>query len=178
MTAKQICKYLGACIIGFVIGILVNIPSCQKQPEQKIEYIYKTDTIVKTDIQIKEKTIVKYVNTIDTFYILQPGDTVYVKDLPIEHKEYNDVIQLKDSTSLKVDIKYSGFKASIDSLNFELQQREQIRTITKQAKKFGWDVTIGPSIGYGLSFPPGGKYMHGPYIGVSLTIGPSFRISK
>lgn len=183
MTTKDIIKYASCIIIGFIIGILVNIPSCQKQSDIQIKYIEKTDTVVKTEVEIQEKTKIKYINKIDTFYIVQnvdsnKTDTVYLKDLPIEHKQYNDTVLLQDSAQVKVDIKYSGFNASIDSLNLELQSYNQIQTITKPAKKFGWDITVGPSVGYGISFPQGGKYIHSPFIGVTLTIGPSFRISK
>lgn len=183
MTKKNIIKYIICVCIGFIIGILVNIPSCQKQPEVQIKYIEKLDTVFKTKTEIQEKTKIKYITKRDTFYVVQnvdsnKTDTVYLKDLPIEHKKYNDTIILQDSAQIKVDIDYSGFNANIDSLNLELQSYNQIQTITKPAKRFGWDLTIGPSVGYGVCFSNGGKYTHGPFIGVTLTIGPSFRISK
>lgn len=177
MTAKKIINYLISVFVGFALGVLVNIPSCQKQPEVKIEYIKTTDTITKTEVQIKEKTQIKYIDRLDTCYVTVGGDTVYIKDLPIEHKEYNDTLCMSDSVKANINILYSGYNAKIDSFNLTLDNYKEVRTITAPAKKFGWDVTIGPSIGYGIA-PTTTGFKHGMYFGASIVIGPSFRISK
>lgn len=178
MTNKQIIKYCISALVGFFLGILVNIPSCQKNQDIKVEYVKIHDTIVKTEYQIQEKTKIKYIDRIDTFYVTTEGDSIELKDLPIEHKEYNDTI-LQDSVKATVNVLYSGYNAKIDSFNLYLESYNKNTVITKnKTKRFGWDVTIGPSIGYGVTFGPHGTYQNGFNFGINLVIGPSFRISK
>lgn len=173
---KNIWKYLIPLVIGFVIGVLINIPSCQKQPETKIEYIEKHDTITVEKERIVEKTKIKYVDRIDTFYVKESGDTVPVQDLPIEHKVYEDTLKT-DSTSTKIKIEYSGFNASVDAIYMDHQYYEKQTTIIKQPKKVGlvWTVGLGLGIG-GHANINTGTFGYGPEVGIYGVIGLGGRI--
>lgn len=171
---KKALPFIGCILIGFAIGILINIPACNK-PTSKIEYITVHDTVTITNTE--EKTKIKYINRIDTFYQTVKGDTVYIVDLPIEYKEYCDTVQ-NDSSSTVLKVNYHGYNSAIDSiwLNHSYQRRNEV--IVEKPKKFSWDITVGPYIGYGLNATPTNPMQvnHGFEIGIGVVIGPSWRI--
>lgn len=140
-------------LIYLIIIVCLSLGLCYTYKSNN-KVITQTDTIYIDSIRIVEKTKIKYVTHIDTFYI--KGDTVWLKDLPIEHKTYKDTIF---NSVIKLD--YSGFNASVDNI--------QIKT-KPQRKPFGWSISVGPYIGYGTDF----KNL-GPSVGVSLQFGWGYR---
>lgn len=170
---KKHYKYLIFLGIGIIIGILINIPSCKKQ-EPKIIPVTIHDTIVVEKERIKENTKTKYITKLDTFYIIKT-DTIYIKDLPIEHKEYQDTI-VTDSSKTTIDIQYHGFNADIDSLNIINTFIRKDQVYYTPPKRFGLDITIGPSIGW--NWYAGGPINGSPTIGINCTLGISYRITK
>jgi len=168
---KQAWKYLLPLIIGLMIGIAINIPSCNKQPDVIVEYVEKHDTIAITKERIVEKTKIKYVNRIDTFYVTKTGDTIQTPEIPIEYKEYKDTIQ-NDSTSTEINIKFHGFNADIDSVGILYNYFEKQETIIKEPKKVGFVWAIGFGAGFGGHANVNtGTFGYGPEAGFYAVIG-------
>ena len=167
---KQSWKYIVPLIIGFVIGILINLPACNK-PESKIEYIPVHDTLTFTHDSIIYKTKIVYKTKLDTFYVNENNDTVVTPDLPIEHKEYRDTIKT-DSTQARVMIKYHGFAADVDTVSFIYDYFNKKETIIQPPKKIGLVWCIGPYIGFGCGINiPTGTFGYGPSAGICGSIG-------
>lgn len=139
---KNIWKYIIALIVGFGLGILINIPSCQKQPDSEIQYIEKHDTVTITKDSIVYKTKIKEVHYIDSFYVKESGDTVKLDSIPMECKLYEDTIKT-DSTSTEIKIEYSGFNAEIENIWLNHNYFEKQETIVRPPKKVGWVWFIG-----------------------------------
>ena len=168
---KQSWKYIIPLVIGFIIGVIINIPACNK-PETKIEYIPVHDTITLTHDSIIYKTkIIKTVHR-DTFYISDNNDTVIVPDIPIEYKEYKDTIKT-DSTSAEVMIRYHGFASDIDSVGFIYNYYNKKETIVLPPKKVGivWYVGLDVGIGGHVSIPPRHSYNDVPQTDQAFQIG-------
>jgi len=174
---KQSWKYLLPLVMGIVIGILINLPSCNKDPEIIIKYKPVHDTITITKDSIVKKTKIKYISTIDTFYInKETKDTIYLSNLPIEHKQYSDTIKT-DSTSTEIQINYSGFNSSIDSIYLRHNYFEKETTIIKPTKKVGavWAVGVGVGFGGHVNIN-NGTFGYGPEIGLYGVVGIGGRI--
>lgn len=166
MQYDKILKYLALVILGFVFGIMINIPSCQK------EVIYQTthDTITITEERIVEKTRLIYKTDtlvlVDSVYV--KGDSVYIS-LPMEYKKYSDTITT-DSTFTQVDIMYHGIYSSIDSLY--LKHTYQNKILKEPQKRVQWVWFVGPSVGYSVFGDVNrGTFGHGPSIGITCGIG-------
>ena len=156
-------------VIGIVIGLLLNIPACSVKPERIVEYIEKHDTITVPKEVIVEKTKIKYVNKIDTFYVYN-NDTIYLQDFPIEYKEYNDTIKT-DSTSTELKIEYSGFNANIENIWLRHNYFEKHETVIK-TKKIGLVWFVGLSLGYDACVDVTNKtFNHGPGVALSGGVG-------
>ena len=129
-------------------------------------FIPKDSIITKTKWKTKWDTIteIQYKDTI--LY-----DTVY---LPIEHNQSNFSIK-KDSLTINETIWHSGFHSTIDSVKLDYSWNYEI---TKpKPKKFGWCITVGPSINYGITLDTQNKtWCTGPSAGFSIVIGPSYII--
>ena len=168
---KNWWKYLITVVVGFGIGILVNIPSCQ---QSNTEYITVHDTTYIPQERIVEKTKVKYVTLVDTFLVTVPGDTVYI-DIPIDYKEYRDTIKT-DSTSVDLKINYHGWNSDIDSIRLNYTFSSEREVI--QPKRFGWSICAGPYIGYGINLTPTNPMQvnHGFEVGIGVMVGIDYRI--
>ena len=168
---NNIWKYLIPLIIGFVIGILVNIPSCQKQSNPEVIYkeVHDTVTIKKDSIIWKTRPVNIYYT--DTFYIKESGDTVKLDSIPITEYRYQDTIKT-DSTSTEIMVNFHGFSAGIDSISLVHNYFEKETIITKQPKKVGlvWAVGIGGGFG-GQANINTGTFGYGPQIGAYGIIG-------
>lgn len=168
---KNSWKYILPLIIGVVMGVMINIPSCQKQPEPKIEYIEKHDTVIVEKERIIEKTKIKYVDRIDTFYVKESGDTIQLDSLPITEYRYQDTIKT-DSASTEITVDYHGFNAGIDNINLVHNYSQKQTTIVKEPKKVGIVWFVGAYAGYGVHGSINtGTFGHGPEIGVGAGIG-------
>ena len=176
MTTKEffkteIWKYLTPLIIGFIVGILINIPSCKKvDPEIKYIPVHDTVTIKKDSIIYKTKPVEVYFR--DTFYIKESGDTVKLDSIPITQYKYQDTIST-DSTSTEIMINFHGFDAEIDSINLVHNYFNKQEIIVKEPKKVGLVWFVGFYGGYGghgnINAEP--HFDHGPEIGVGAGIG-------
>jgi len=163
-------KYLTPLIVGIVVGLLINLPKCSGDPKVVVEYIEKYDTVTVEKERIVEKTKIKYIDRIDTFYVKESGDTVTVQDLPIEHKVYEDTIK-NDSTSTEIKIEYSGFNAEINDIWLKHNYVEKQITITKE-KKVGWVWYVGIDGGIGLHLDiPTKNLGWGPQVGLHAGVG-------
>lgn len=168
----EILKYVCGIIIGILITIGIN--STQKPIDPTVIYTEIHDTIPIEKVRIVNHTVTKYVQQVDTFY-LQDTDTILVNNIPIEHKEYNDTL-FKDSSNTEIKVQYHGFCAEIDSVSIKHNYQE-VKVIEKTPpNKLGLDLTLGPAVGYGWGF--GGPTRGTPYVGFSLVLGLSYRITK
>lgn len=168
---KKNYKYLIAIIVGFVIGIMVNIPSCSKLPDPQIIKVPVHDTVRIDSIQIKWKEKPVEVLRIDTFYTTKDGDTIETPEIPIIKKVYEDTIST-DSTSTEIRIQYSGFNANIDEIWLRHNYYNSKEIITKPPKKIGLVWFVGAGVGYGVHGSMNtGTFGHGPEVGITVGIG-------
>lgn len=174
---KEAWKYLVPLIIGIVIGILTHLPSCDKQPKVKIEYIPVHDTIEIPKDSIIYKTKPVNVYLVDTFYVKASGDTVKLDSLPITEYQYKDTIKT-DTTSTEIMVNYHGFNAGIDSISLIHNYFEKQTTIIKE-KKIGivWYIGIGAGFGGQLGIKNNVvDFNYGPQVGIHGGIGIGGRI--
>ena len=131
-----------------------------------------TVTIKQDSIITKTKWKTKFDTIIDVQYkdtILH--DTIY---MPIEHKVSEFELK-KDSFELKQKIHHSGWHSNIDSVECSYSLNYEI--MKPKPKKFGWCITFGPSINYGITLDTQNKtWCTGPSAGFSVVIGPSYII--
>ena len=81
----------------------------------------------------------------------------------------------KDSFELKQKIHHSGWHSNIDSVECSYSLNYEI--MKPKPKKFGWCITFGPSINYGITLDTQNKtWCTGPSAGFSIVIGPSYII--
>lgn len=137
------------------------------------EAIYLHDTVTITKDSIITKT--KYKSIFDTITEIHYKDTILHDTIyiPIEHKVSEFELK-KDSLTIREKIHHHGFKSEIDSVEFSYDWQY---TFQPKKKKFGWSITFGPSINYGITLDTQNKtWTHGPSAGFSIVIGPSFII--
>lgn len=138
------------------------------------EVIYLHDTVTITKDSIITKT--KYKSIFDTITEIHYKDTVLYDTvyLPIEHNQSEFSIK-KDSLTINETIWHSGFHSTIDSIKLDYNWNYEIAK--PKPKKFGWSITFGPSINYGITLDTQNKtWSHGPSAGFSIVIGPSYII--
>lgn len=138
------------------------------------EVIHLTDTIVIKKDSIIEK--IKYKTVFDTIIDLQVKDSIIhdTVHIPIEHKVDSFTLN-KDSLTITEKIHHSGFHSNIDSVEFSYDLHYTFEQF--KPKKFGWCLTFGPSISYGINLNTTTKqFDYGPSLGVSVVIGPSWII--
>lgn len=138
------------------------------------ETIYLHDTVTIHTDSIITKT--KYKTVFDTITEIQYKDTVLYDTiyLPIEHNQSEFSIK-KDSLTINETIWHSGFHSTIDSIKLDYNWNYEIAK--PKPKKFGWSITFGPSINYGITLDTQNKtWSHGPSAGFSIVIGPSYII--
>lgn len=161
--------------ISLLVSLILNGLQFYLLKQQNApECIYVTDTVVIKQDSIIEK--VKWKTKFDTIIDLQYKDTIIhdTIEIPIEHKQSEFTLN-KDSFTLKETIYHSGFHSSIDSVVCDYTFNYEITP--PKPKKFGWCITFGPSINYGVNFNTSNKtFDYGPSLGVSVVIGPSYII--
>ena len=157
-------------VIVVLIFCIVHNEISSKNLEPQIITVH--DTTIITKEQIKEKEKIKRVVEYDTFFIKETDtirDTFYVS-LPIEHKQYRDTFTTDTSRTI-LDIKYSGYKSSLDGVYVQssFTQKERIKV---KHTGFGQFVGVGLQLGYGASINHIDKtFQPSPYIGVGVSIG-------
>lgn len=138
------------------------------------ECVYLTDTVTIKQDSIITKT--KWKTHFDTITEIHYKDTILHDTIymPIEHKVSEFKIK-KDSFELKQKIHHSGWHTNIDSVECSYSLNYEI--MKPKSKKFGWCITFGPSINYGITLDVQNKtWTRGPSAGFSLVIGPSYII--
>lgn len=187
---KQITPELAKQLVAPVLALCLAIClfclgyQCSRKPAEPIE---KTETVttVKVDtvtcwktktVTISEptpvySTITKTVHdTLPLVQTIHSRDTVYASvDVPISSQKYSGEETLSDSTKVSYVANLSGYRASLDSLQFKVTYPERqintstVTTTTSVKKRhFG----IGPSagIGYGLT-----SKKFDVFVGLSIT---------
>ena len=178
MTKKEKIKTISIYVLSAIIIIILFCILHNEISSRNIEpqIITVHDTTIVTQERIKEKEKVKYVTNTDTFFVYQNTiDSLFIKDtvyiqIPIEHKQYTDTFTT-DTTKTILDIKYSGYKASLDGIYVQssFTQKERIKV---KHTGFGQFVGIGVHVGYGANINPINKTLQpAPYIGVGITYG-------
>lgn len=158
--------------ITIVLVIVLFISLYFNFKPNKIDYnpLIVHDTIQVDSIRIEEHTKIQYVQSIDTFTVVERDtikDTIYFQ-LPIEHKEYQDTLRT-DTSEITLDIKYSGFKATLDEINITNHYWEDMPVNQKK-----WHIkpsfNVGLGGGYGLGIRDGCLKPE-PQVGIYGTIG-------
>lgn len=170
LTKSHIAILLSALIAGIIIGASFKSCGRSSSPSPSPDPIQIHDTISLTDTIMQEKVKILYRTKADTFVVCQHDsihDTIWM-DIPIDHKLYADRIKA-DSGSFDVAIRYSGYRASLDSVGIAYHAEVKQAVI---AKKRGWGQFIGIGIGagYGGSMIDQRIYAS-PYVGVHVTYG-------
>lgn len=144
---KKYWKYLLPLVMGIFIGLMINVPSCNKI-EPKVIEVPVHDTITIDSIRIEEKTKWKYDTKFDTVTCYcSDTDTVFVPiTIPIGHYTYVDTIET-DTTSAELKIAYQGYKSKIDSVSLIYNYTNKTVIIPEPKKKVSPFITseIGPS---------------------------------
>lgn len=158
-------------IFGILILVMLFICGLQfynLSKESAPECIYLHDTIVLHKDSIIEKT--KYITKFDTIVKFQYKDTIIYDTIyiPISHKTSEFTLK-KDSLIINEKIHHSGYKTSIDSIEFNYQLKYSTPKVEKP-KKFGITWCLGPYAGYGINFN-NGKYYFSPEVGVGVSVG-------
>ena len=167
---KTICIWTLLAVVVVLIFCIVHNEISFRNMEPQIITVHDTTVITKEEIKEKEK--IKRVVEYDTFLITERDtirDTFYVS-LPIEHKQYRDTFTTDTSRTI-LDIKYSGYKSSLDGVyvHSSFTQKERIKV---KHTGFGQFVGVGLQVGYGASINPIDKTFNpGPYIGVGIAYG-------
>lgn len=167
--------------INWIVGIslLVALIICGLQfyyihNQDVLGCVYLHDTIVLRKDSIIEK--IKYVTEWDTVIDVQYKDTI-IHDtvrIPIEHKVDSFFIK-KDSLTINEKIHHSGFHSVVDSVELEYTLNYELPK--SKPKKFGWCITVGPSLSYDITLDTQNKtWSTGPSAGFSIVIGPSYII--
>lgn len=164
-------------VIVVLIFCIVHNEISSRNLEPQIITVH--DTTIITKEQIKEKEKIKRVVEYDTFFIKETDtirDTFYVS-LPIEHKQYRDTFTTDTSRTI-LDIKYSGYKSSLDGVYVQSSFTQKERVKVKHTG-FGQFIGVGLQVGYGASINPIDKtFQPSPYIGVGVSIGWCYHWSK
>ena len=171
---KERLKTIGIWNLLAVIAVLIFCIVHNEISSRNIEpqIITVHDTTIVTKEQIKEKEKIKRIVDYDTFFIKETDtirDTFYVS-LPIEYKQYRDTFTTDTSRTI-LDIKYSGYKSSLDGVyvHSSFTQKERIKV---KRTGFGQFIGVGLQIGYGASVNHIDKTFNpGPYVGVGITYG-------
>lgn len=165
--SKAFIPLLLACLLaGILIG--ASFRSCKSQPQPEPVQIH--DTISLTDTIIKEKVQILWRDYVDTFFV-QVHDSIrdtIKMEIPIDHKIYADKIEA-DSGRFDLAIKYSGYRASLDSIGISYHA-EILPAVVEKKRGFGQFVGIGIGVGYGCTMIDQRIYAS-PYVGVHLTYG-------
>lgn len=163
-------------IIAITVLSIFLFRSCNA-PQKPVEIeVHDTLLITKHDTCWKDTVI--YRTKWDTLLVIEKDsikDTIKL-ELPIEHKQASFKTS-RDSIDIEADIYYHGFKAEVDStaIRYNFHWTEQIPEPKK--KKFGWCITVGPSVNLGFNYDMvGNRVGAGPGLGVSVVIGPSYII--
>ena len=163
-------------ILAAVILTLANIGvyQCSKadKPTETIttDTVYTSDTIQVTDTfcYFQPQYKLEYVERWDTLYT---KDTVSVP-IPMKRVQYEDSVVKDNGATVLYYASVSGYKASLDTLEFnvtypEITNTEYVTTtIEKVIEKKNSRFSIGPSVGFGY-----GIFSKQPdlYAGLSLT---------
>lgn len=173
MNWKQILNIIFGIllILSFISTGLLVYKQCHLSEPECIE-IHDTVVIKKDSIISKTLYKTKWDTVIDVQYkdtILH--DTIY---LEMEHKVDSFTLH-KDSLTVTEKIYHSGFHTEIDSVQMDYQWNY---TLPKpKQKKFGWCITVGPSVNFGFNYDMvGNRVGAGPGVGVSVVVGPSYII--
>lgn len=182
---SETLKPLVGIALGLVISVLCFIVGfqCHRTPETPVET--KTETVTKTDTitQWRERTItvnrpIPVAKTItrverDTLPLVQTihsRDTVYASvEVPVSSQKYSDEQVLQDSTRVSYNAIVSGYRASLDSLQFHVTYPERhintsTVTTTTSVKKKHWGIGPAFGVGYGLT-----SKKFDAYVGLSVT---------
>lgn len=158
--------------IIIVLSILLMISLYFNFKPNNIDYqpLIVHDTIQVDSIRIEEHTKIQYVQSIDTFTVVERDtlrDTIYFQ-LPIEHKEYQDTLRT-DTSEITLDIKYSGFKATLDEINITNHYWKDMPVNQKKWHiKPSFNIGLGGGMGLGIR---DGCLKPEPQVGIYGTVG-------
>lgn len=169
MTKKDNIYLILIGVLLLVITFLSIYNTNQKQEEPTIVTVEVRDTITIDSVRIIEHCVPLYVKEYDTIYV--PNDTI--KDtiqvlVPISQYEYKDTI-VTDSSRTELDIRYSGYKATLDKIDINYHSTKEVSLNPKKLHiKPSFNIGIGG--GYGAGYKDGTIRLE-PQVGIYGTVG-------
>lgn len=178
-------------LVGPVVGLVLSVLcfslgyQCSRTPEtsEKTETVTKTKTDTVTQWKTKTVSVTKPIpvySTItktvhDTLPVIKTihshsRDTVYASvEVPVSSQKYSDEQVLQDSTRVSYNAIVSGYRASLDTLQFHVTYPERhintsTVTTTTSTKKKHWGIGPAFGVGYGLT-----SKKFDAYVGLSVT---------
>jgi len=177
-TWKKILITAVVCLIGgFIAGLCLK--GCSKTPDPK-PVIIQDSILVHDTAYIIKHTTPKEVVRVDTCWLPAVDSSQHNVDstsmvqveVPITAYEYHDTIKT-DSSSIEMGVYFSGYKAKIDSTSLKYHFEVQPQIVEKESG-WGWSVTVGPYVGYGITIS-NGQVLAGPEIGLGVQLGIGYQ---
>lgn len=169
MKKHQILFWIGIVLLN--IGMWCHFHGCIKplQPSIIIHDSLRVDTIILSDSINIIKPVVKYKYTtrVDTLYIDSPSSKIPIE---ITNNIYENDTVFTDRGRVKYKAVVSGYKPSLDSLNFSLETfninttETQFVQIPIEKKEKRWGIGLQAGYGFGLA-----SKRFEPYLGVGVT---------
>ena len=166
------------CLIGGLLaGLLLR--GCGKPSNPKPVVIHDSIPVHDTAYIIKHtkpKEIVKwdtcYLPAVDSGNHRADSNNMVGVQVPITAYEYHDTIKT-DSSSIEMGVYFSGYRAKIDSTSLKYHFEVQPQVVEKESG-WGWSVTVGPYVGYGITIS-NGQVLVGPEIGLGIQLGIGYQ---
>lgn len=169
MKKHQILFWIGIVLLN--IGMWCHFHGCIKplQPSIIIHDSLRVDTIILSDSINIIKPVVKYKYTtrVDTLYIDSPSSKIPIE---ITNNIYENDTVFTDRGRVKYKAVVSGYKPSLDSLNFSLEtfnthsEHTQFVYIPTPVKEKRWN--IGLQAGYGFAIS---SRKFEPFVGIGVS---------
>ena len=165
----KILLMAAVCVLAVALVVMV----CRDSEPAPTAPLVLHDTIYRTDTVIEHHTTTRYLTRHDTCIIVHRDtlrDTLHI-EIPIAHRQYTDTLIRTDTAQIAVDIRYSGYRARLDSvgISYTLRPIAQMQT-----KRSGWGQFVGIGVGvqYGLGVNPYNmQAAFQPSIGIGVVYG-------
>lgn len=120
-----------AMLLSFLLAIsaMLNMYFFTKQPEYITKIQFKTDTLTITKTDTITNTIVKtFSKPVPVKETIVRHDTLY--NAPLSLKTYEDSIVTDNNASVRYKASVSGYRQSLDTIEFNVQYPQITNTIT------------------------------------------------
>lgn len=174
------CLHGAMTLAVFFIGMAVMFGLTRCGHEEPKPIVLHDTISVHDTLRITKHTKPKEVIRHDTIWLEKVDSAEYAHTtmdaeyalVPITQSEYRDTFAT-DSTRAEVAVLFSGYSARIDSVGINYQTTIQPVVYEKESG-FGWSVTVGPYVGWGITII-NGQVLAGPEVGFGLQLGIGYQ---